>query len=88
MASCPTDDLFKVVTDRAGATGALVLDISRDVFRIVLNIYDGAFLRKLLTNLTHLRSIFPFNTPCKHQHCFAFLARLGDIKWEHRPEMD
>ena len=42
MASCPTDDLFRVMTDStdkifniSGATGAVVLDISRGVFRIV-----------------------------------------------------
>ena len=69
----------------SSATGAVVLDISRGVFRIVLNIYDGAFFAKLLTILTNFRSVFPFYTPWKH---FAFLAFLGDIKWEHWLEMD
>ena len=76
MASCPTNDLFRVVTDRiarvfndSGATGAVGLDISRCVFRIVLNIYDKALLKKLLTTLTyfsHFTNPLPPVRSCLH----------------------
>ena len=79
MASCPTDHLFRAVTDRtarvfnvSGATGAVVLDISKDIFRIALSIYDGTFLRKLLKSSTHFRSISPFYTALKTPETLCF----------------
>ena len=38
--------------------------------------------------LTHFWSMFPFDTPWRHQKTLGFLMFSGDIKWEHQLEKD
>ena len=58
---------------------AVVFDITRGVFRAVLNIYDGAVSRKLLTSLTHFQFptyppiLNPLKTP--ENPCFSGIFR-------------
>ena len=67
------------VFNGSSVTGAIVLDTAEAYLQ----------LKELFCETVNkFNSIFLFYAPWKHQEHLAFLAFLGDKKWEHWPEMD